>query len=76
MEESQKEKVETAALTGVGAGVGSAGGATVGVLELAATQGSVTALSAGLAIGVGAIAGAAAFFLGYKAYRHFKKSPE
>lgn len=74
MKENQKETVETAAVAGVGAGVGTAGGATIGVLELAATQGTVTGLSAGLVIGVGAVAGAAAFFLGYKAYRHFKKS--
>jgi len=69
----EKEKVEQAAVTGVGAGVGTAGGATVGVLELAATQGTVTALSAGIVIGVGAATGALAFFFGYKAYRHFKK---
>jgi uncharacterized membrane protein YebE (DUF533 family) len=67
------EKVETAAVTGVGAGVGTAGGATVGVLELAATQGTVTGLSAGLVIGVSAAMGALTFFLGYKAYRHFRK---
>jgi len=69
----EKETVEKAAVTGVGAGVGGAGGATVGVLELAATQGTVTGLSAGLAIGAGAVAGALTFFLGYKVYRHFKK---
>ena len=71
----KKEKAETveqAALTGVGAGVGGAGGATLGVLELAATQGTVTALSAGLMIGAGAIAGGLAFFFGYKAYRHLR----
>jgi hypothetical protein len=67
-----KEKIEEAAVTSVGAGVGGAGGATVGVLELAATQGTVTGLSAGLAIGAGALAGALTFFLGYKVYRHFK----
>ena len=73
MRESNKEKVEAAAVTSVGAGVGTAGGATVGVLELAATQGTVTGFSAGVVIGLGALAGAATFFLGYKAYRHFKK---
>jgi hypothetical protein len=73
MKESDKEKVEAAAVTSVGAGVGTAGGATVGVLELAATQGTVTALSAGVVIGLGALAGAATFFLGYQAYRRFKK---
>jgi hypothetical protein len=46
----------------------------VGVLELAATTGTVTGLSAGLVIGLGAVAGAATFFLGYKAYRRLKKS--
>jgi hypothetical protein len=68
---TEKEKVETAAVTGVGAGVGGAGGATVGVLELAATQGTVSALSAGFVIGAGALAGAATFFFGYKLYRHY-----
>jgi hypothetical protein len=73
------DRVETAAVTSVGAGVGTAGGATVGVLELAATQGTVTGLSAGLVIGVGAAVGALAFLFGYKAYRHFtrpKAEPE
>jgi hypothetical protein len=72
MTEEDKEKVEAAAVAGVGAGVGGAGGATVGVLELAA-QGAATALSAGLVIGVGALAGGIAFFLGYKAFRQMKK---
>ena len=71
MKAVEKERVETAAVTSVGAGVGGAGGATVGVLELAATQGTVTALSAGVAIGIGAVAGAAAFFLGYKVFKRF-----
>ena len=73
MKEAEKETIEKVAVTGVGAGVGGVGGATVGVLELAATQGTVTGLSAGVVIGVGAVAGAAAFFLGYKALRHFMK---
>jgi hypothetical protein len=73
MSGSEREKVETAAVTSVGAGVGGAGGATVGVLELAATQGTVTGLTAGFAIGLGALAGAVTFFLGYKAYRHLTK---
>jgi len=73
MNPGEKEKVETAAVAGVGAGVGTAGGATVGVLELAATQGTVTGLTAGLVIGVGALAGAVTFFLGYKAYRQLTK---
>lgn len=67
------EKVEQAAVTGVGAGVGTAGGATVGVLELAATQGTVTGLTAGVVIGVGAAVGALTFFFGYKAYRLLTK---
>jgi hypothetical protein len=73
MTEPDKEKVETAAVTGVGAAAGGAGGATVGVLELAATQGTVTGWSAGVVIGLGAVAGAMTFFLGYKAFRYFIK---
>lgn len=53
-----KDKIAKAAVTGAGAGVGGAGGATVGVLELAA-RGVATELSAGLVIGAGALAGAA-----------------
>jgi hypothetical protein len=68
------EKVGTAAVTGVGAGVGTAGGATVGVLELAATQGTVTGLTAGVVIGAGAAIGALTFFFGYKVYRHLRKA--
>jgi hypothetical protein len=49
--------------------VGTAGGATVGVLELAA-RGAATGLSAGLVIGAGAAAGAG---LAYGIYRLFKK---
>jgi len=67
------DKIEQAAVTSVGAGVGTAGGATVGVLELAATQGTVTGLSAGMVIGAGAVVGALTFLLGYKAYRHLTK---
>ncbi len=62
------DKIEEAAVTGVGAGVGGVGGATVGVLELAA-QGNVTNLSAGIVIGAGAVVGGLAFFLGYKLFR-------
>jgi len=72
MTEAGKQKAEAAAVTGVGAGVGTAGGATVGVLELAA-QGTATALSAGMVIGAGALVGAATFFLGYKLYRRLQK---
>jgi hypothetical protein len=73
MNEKQKETVEAAAATSVGAGVGGAGGATVGVLELAATTGTVTGLSAGVVIGLGALCGAAAGFFGYKAVRYLVK---
>ena len=68
-----KEKIEQAAVTGVGAGAGTAGAATVGVLELAASAGTVTGLTAGLVIGAGALAGAVTFFLGYKAFRQLTK---
>lgn len=74
MNRTEKEKVESAALAGVGAGVGGAGGATVGVLELAAAQGVVTGTSAGIVIAVGALAGAATLFLGYKLLRRFTRS--
>jgi hypothetical protein len=76
MNEEKKEIVEEAAVTSVGAGVGGVGGATVGVLELAATQGDVTGLTAGIVIGAGAVLGGMAFFLGYKAYRKLLKSRE
>ena len=64
-----RDKVAAAAVTGAGASVGGAGGATVGVLELAA-RGVVTGLSAGVVIGAGAAAGAA---LAYGAYRLLRK---
>jgi len=64
-----KSTVVAAAVTGAGATVGGAGGATVGVLELAA-RGAATGLSAGVVIGAGAAAGAA---IAYGAYRLFKK---
>ena len=70
MTESDKEMAKAATVAGVGAGVGSAGGATVGVLELAASTGSVTALSAGVVIGVGAAAGG---LLAWGLYRLVKK---
>jgi len=72
MGEDGKQRIKSAAAASVGAGVGGAGGATAGVLELAA-QGSVTALSAGVVIGVGAIAGGVVSLLGYKLYRHLTK---
>jgi hypothetical protein len=64
-----KDRVAVAAVTGAGATVGGAGGATVGVLELAA-RGAATGLSAGVVIGAGAAAGAA---IAYGAYRLFRK---
>lgn len=64
-----KDKVVAAALTGAGATVGGAGGATVGVLELAA-RGAATGLSAGIVIGAGAAAGAG---IAYGVYRLFRK---
>lgn len=69
MTEDDKDKATAAAVTGVGASVGGAGGATVGVLELAA-RGVATGFSAGLVIGAGAVAGAG---LAYGIYRFFKK---
>jgi hypothetical protein len=44
----------------------------VGVLELAA-QGAVTGLSAGVVIGIGALAGALLGIAGYGVYRSIKK---
>jgi hypothetical protein len=70
MTESDKELAKAAAVAGVGAGVGTAGGATVGVLELAASTGSVTAFSAGVVIGVGAVAGGV---IAFGLYRFFRK---
>ena len=52
MTEEEKQKAKIATVASVGAGVGGAGGATVGVLELAA-RGVATGLSAGLVIGIG-----------------------
>ena len=74
MNVGQKEKIEEAAVTSVGAGVGGVSGATVGVLELAAQQGNVTDLGAGMVIGAGALVGGLAFFFGYKLYRYFRKA--
>ena len=74
MKDDQKEKIEEAAVTSVGAGVGAMGGATVGVLELAATQGNVTNLSSSMVIGAASVAGGLAFFFGYKLYRHLRKA--
>jgi hypothetical protein len=70
MTESDKELAKAAAVASVGAGVGTAGGATVGVLELAASTGSVTAFSAGVVIGVGGVAGG---LIAFGLYRFFRK---
>ena len=67
--EDVKDKIAAAAVTGAGASVGGAGGATVGVLELAA-RGVATGLTASVAIGAGAATGA---LLAYGAYRFFRK---
>lgn len=66
--EERKENAVATAVTGAGATVGGAGGATVGVLELAA-RGAATTLSAGLVIGAGAVAGGA---VAYGVFRLFK----
>ena len=71
MTEEDMEKAKAVAVAGVGAGVGGAGGATVGVLELAA-QNAVTAFSASVVIGLGAVAGGA---LAYGIYRLFRHKP-
>ena len=69
MTENEKDNAKAAAITGVGAGIGGAGGATVGVLELAA-QGVATALSASMIIGLGAAAGGV---VAWGVYRWLKK---
>lgn len=71
--EEIKDKVVEVAVTSAGAGVGGAGGATVGVLELAA-RGIATGLSASVVIGAGAAAGAALAFGAYKLLRRRKPS--
>jgi hypothetical protein len=69
MTEDEKDKAKATAVAGAGVGVGGAGGATLGVLELAA-RGAVTGLSASLVIGLGAATGGV---LAYSVYRFFKK---
>jgi len=59
-----------AAATGVGAGVGGFGGATAGVLELAAQGASVSVLTGTAVIGAGAIVGG---FVAYGLFRFLKK---
>ncbi|HEY4087703.1 MAG TPA: hypothetical protein VGM43_17305 [Bryobacteraceae bacterium] len=70
--EKLKENIAAAAVSGAGATVGSAGGATVGVLELAA-RGAVTGLSASVVIGAGAVAGAGLAFGIFKLIRGRRK---
>jgi hypothetical protein len=74
MRKKDKETAKAVAAAGLGAGVGGAGGATAGVLELA-TQGLLTGASAGLAIAAGAAVGALA---GYGLLRMLskRKSPK
>ena len=69
MDKKHQQQAEAVAAAGIGAGVGGAGGATAGVLELAA-QGLLTGVSASVAIGTGAAAGA---LIGYGLYRLLKK---
>jgi hypothetical protein len=76
MTDDEMEKAKATAAAGLGAGVGTAGGASVGVLELAATGTAVTGLSAGLVIGMGAVAGALLGLAGYKLYRNITKKAD
>jgi hypothetical protein len=69
MTEGEKDAARAVAAAGAGAGVGGAGGATAGVLELAA-QGVLSGLSAGVVIGAGAAVGG---LIGYGLYRFLKK---
>lgn len=72
--EKTKENITAAAVSGAGATVGGAGGATVGILELLATRGSVTELSASVVIGAGAVAGAGLAYGIFRLFRNKKKS--
>jgi hypothetical protein len=72
--EKTKENIATAAVSGAGATVGGAGGATVGVLELLATRGNVTELSASLVIGAGAMAGAGLAYGVFRLIRNRRKA--
>jgi hypothetical protein len=73
MTDKLKEAAKKAAAASVGAGFGEAGGASVGVLELAAL-GLATELSAGVVIAAGAAAGAWLFLAGCGAYRFLTRS--
>ena len=70
MTKKEKETAMGAAAAGVGAGVGGFGGATAGVLELAAQGAAVTGLTASAVIGAGAIVGGC---VAYGLFRFFKK---
>ena len=70
MTKKEKETAMAAAAAGVGAGVGGFGGATAGVLELAAQGAAVTGLTASAVIGAGAIVGGC---VAYGLFRFFKK---
>ena len=72
MTEKGKEAAKKAAVAGVGAGVGGAGGASVGVLELAAL-GTASELSAGAVIAASAAVGAGVFLAGYGLSRLLEK---
>jgi len=72
--EKTKETIATAAVSGAGATVGGAGGATLGVLELLATRGNVTELSAAAVIGAGAVAGAGLAYGVFRLFRNRKKT--
>jgi uncharacterized membrane protein YebE (DUF533 family) len=74
--EKTKENIATAAVSGAGATVGGAGGATIGVLELLAARGSVTELSAAVVIGAGAVAGAGLAYGVFRLFRNRRKAPE
>jgi hypothetical protein len=67
-----KDKTEVKATASDGAGVGGAGRATGGALDIAA-QGAASAISAGLVIALGAAAGGIVSYLGYKLYYHLTK---
>lgn len=71
MSKNGKEKAKEVAVAGFGAGIGGAGGATIGVLELA-VLGAASGLSAGVVIGASAAVGGVTFLVAYRLYRDFK----
>jgi hypothetical protein len=70
MTNKEKETAIAAAAAGVGAGVGGFGGATAGVLELAAQGAAVSVFTASAVIGAGAIFGGC---VAYGLFRFLKK---